>query len=99
MRNFILLSAAVISIGFATPADAQHRHHGSHHQHRGGGNWVGPLVGGRVLGGIIGGLVSRPDYGYNAPPVYNEQRYYPVCRNHVVGQDYYGRPVVERICQ
>lgn len=113
MRNFLLLSVAAISIGLTDPASAQHRqhhgggYHGGHHgrghysggRPHGGGNWIAPLVGGMVLGGIIGGLVSRPDYGYNAPPVYTEQRYYPVCRNHVVGQDYYGRPVVERICQ
>ena len=99
MRNLLLLFVAAISISIASPANAQYRHRDGGYRHNGGGNWVGPLVGGMVLGGIIGSMASRPDYGYPPPSVYNEQRYYPVCRNYVVGQDYYGRPIVERICQ
>ena len=56
MYKYIL--AAVLSFAVATPALADPKHHDyyrshNHHNHKGSGKWVAPLIGGIVLGAII----------------------------------------------
>lgn len=50
--------ATVLALSLATPALADPRHHDyyrshNHHNHKGSGKWVAPLIGGVVLGAII----------------------------------------------
>ena len=56
MYKYIL--AAVLSFAVTTPALAGPKHHDyyrshNHHNHKGSGKWVAPLIGGIVLGAII----------------------------------------------
>ncbi len=50
--------ATLLALSLATPAIAGPRHHDyyrshNHHNHKGSGKWVAPLIGGVVLGAII----------------------------------------------
>lgn len=61
---------SILVLGIALSTQAQARHHG-------GGNWVGPAVGGAILGAIIANQAqSRPVYReeviYREAPVYRE---------------------------
>jgi len=77
-KLLILITALLVSTG----AMAQHHGYHGHHGH-GGGNWVGPLIGGVVLGTIITNsqrpvIVQQPPVILQQPPVYNFpiQNYY-----------------------
>lgn len=61
---------SILVLGIALSTQAQARRHG-------GGNWVGPAVGGAILGAIIANQAqSRPAYReeviYREAPVYRE---------------------------
>ncbi|CAB5220850.1 hypothetical protein UFOVP245_36 [uncultured Caudovirales phage] len=91
MRKIIIgLATAVVVFG-ACSAEAQQRHghyNGGGHQHRGGGGWVVPLVGGMVLGGVLYGL-SQPSYAAPQPQYQRTCGYEPV-------YDMYGRYMGDR---
>jgi len=77
-KLLILITALLVSTG----AMAQHHGYHGHHGH-GGGNWVGPLIGGVVLGTIITNsqrpvIVQQPPVIVQQPPIYNFpiQNYY-----------------------
>lgn len=102
------LTAAVIALTIAAPAahadDWRYHNHGGYegyHQRYQGGNGSGALIGGLIGGMILGGMINQqyqqvPRY---APQYIPEDDYVPVCRQYVVGRDYYGRPIVRQICQ
>ena len=76
-KLLIVITALLVSTG----AMAQHGHYG--HNGNGGGNWVGPLIGGVVLGTIITNsqrqvIVQQPPVIVQQPPVFNFpiQNYY-----------------------
>jgi len=77
-KLLILITALLVSTG------AMAQHHGYHGYHgHGGGNWVGPLIGGVVLGTIITNsqrpvIVQQPPVIVQQPPIYNFpiQNYY-----------------------
>jgi len=79
-KLLIVITALLVSTG----AMAQHGHHGHYgHNGNGGGNWVGPLIGGVVLGTIITNsqrqvIVQQPPVIVHQPPVFNFpiQNYY-----------------------
>jgi len=79
-KLLIVITALLVSTG----AMAQHGHHGHYgHNGNGGGNWVGPLIGGVVLGTIITNsqrqvIVQQPPVIVQQPPVFNFpiQNYY-----------------------
>jgi len=77
-KLLILITALLVSTG----AMAQHHGYHGHHGH-GGGNWVGPLIGGVVLGTIITNsqrqvIVQQPPVIVQQPPIFNYpiQNYY-----------------------
>ncbi len=62
MYKYIL--AAVLSFAVATPALADPKHRDyyrshNHHNHKGSGKWVAPLIGGIVLGAIISNAKAK----------------------------------------
>jgi hypothetical protein len=73
--------------------------HADGYYHRnGGGNWVGPFVGGLVLGGVAGAIVTSPPppvyvspYAPYAPP--------PQCWQEFAYYDSWNRPVYRTVCR
>jgi len=75
-KLLIVITALLVSTG------AMAQHHG-HHGYHGGGNWIGPLIGGVVIGTIISNsqrqvIVQQPPVIVQQPPVfvYPIQNYY-----------------------
>jgi hypothetical protein len=96
MLNKITIAALALTIT-TTAANAEWREYHHHHYNGGGGggnNWMAPLVGGLIIGGIISNM-NQPRYHQQQP----EYDYVPVCRDYVEGYDFWGRPVIRRICQ
>jgi|FreactTroBogLake_1042271.scaffolds.fasta_scaffold43997_2 hypothetical protein len=93
MLNKIAIAAvALVTLTSAAHADGYYYNHGGR-----GGNWVAPLIGGMIIGGAIASM-NRPAYN-DQVIIEDDQQYVPVCRNVFVGRDYWGRPVIRRICQ
>ena len=66
-----IISLVAISMLLATPAVAGPRHHDyyrsyNHHNHKGSGKWVAPLIGGVVLGAIIADANAKQKERENA---------------------------------
>jgi uncharacterized protein YgiB involved in biofilm formation len=100
MKKLIAITiAATMLTATAASADGRYRryqNHG-HHHHRGGPNWVAPLVGGLVIGGLLAGgaYAAQPYYA----PQYYAPQYVPSCWRQPV-YDYYGQQVGwQRVCQ
>jgi hypothetical protein len=94
MKRLVIAAAALVALTSVASADyRRHRHyaaphyhkqyHKPHYRHQ---NWVAPLVGGLVLGGAL----------YGMHQYYQAQ---PYCSTALVGYDYWGRPVYQRVCR
>ena len=89
-----IVIVGLVTIGLASPANAQ----GYYRGHRGGGGWVAPFVGGAILGGIVGGIMTAPRL-YEPNVVVNPPMYVPTCWDEVIGYTQWGNPIVRRICR
>lgn len=79
MRKLIMVVVMML-VAFPALGQGYHRGHGGAHAahaynggHRGGGgNWVGPALGGMALGAIVGGIIAQQQQQpvYAAPPAY-----------------------------
>jgi len=96
MLNKIAIAAIALTLTASAASADEWRHHDHYQGNGGGGNWVAPLIGGMILGGVIMNM-NQPRY--QQPIITDEDQYTPVCRDVFVGRDYWGRPVIRRICQ
>ena len=105
MRNIIGIGALALAIGLSTSASADYR---GYHNHGGGGNWAGPMVGGLIIGGLLGSMANQQRY-YDAAPMvgspyesqYNYRyTYQPQCWREFTGYyNQFGRPVYRTLCE
>lgn len=84
--------ATLLALSLTAPAVAGPRHHDyyrshNHHNHKGSGKWVAPLIGGVVLGAIIADAKSK-----EREVVVVKQKCEPIT---IIVQDQWGQ-VIER---
>lgn len=101
MKKILIALAATLALTTAAHADWNHGY--GHHNHYyygggGGGDWAAPLIGGLIIGGMLGAM-SQPQPQYYDPYYAPQPVYVPHCYRQLVGYDYWGRPVFQRICQ
>ena len=85
--------ATVLALSLATPALADPRHHDyygshNHHNHKGSGKWVAPLIGGVVLGAIIADAKAK-----EREVIVVKQKCEPIT---IIVQDQWGRTIERR---
>ena len=85
--------ATVLALSLSTPALADHRHHDyyrshNHHNHKGSGKWVAPLIGGVVLGAIIADAKAK-----EREVIVVKQKCEPIT---IIVQDQWGRTIERR---
>lgn len=85
--------ATVLALSLSTPALADPRHHDyyrshNHHNHKGSGKWVAPLIGGVVLGAIIADAKAK-----EREVIVVKQKCEPIT---IIVQDQWGRTIERR---
>ena len=83
----------LLALSLATPALADPRHHDyyrshNHHNHKGSGKWVAPLIGGVVLGAIIADAKAK-----EREVIVVKQKCEPIT---IIVQDQWGRTIERR---
>ncbi len=85
--------ATLLALSLTAPAVAGPRHHDyyrshNHHNHKGSGKWVAPLIGGVVLGAIIADAKAK-----EREVVVVKQKCEPIT---IIVQDQWGRTIERR---
>jgi hypothetical protein len=83
----------LLALSLATPALADNKHHDyyrshNHHNHKGSGKWVAPLIGGVVLGAIIADAKAK-----ERDVIVVKQKCEPIT---IIVQDQWGRTIERR---
>lgn len=87
--------ATLLALSLTAPAVAGPRHHDyyrshNHHNHKGSGKWVAPLIGGVVLGAIIADANAKQK---EREVVVVKQKCEPIT---IIVQDQWGRTIERR---